>query len=161
MKTHQIRLLILLFLSLGLTEVLAQEAVITTGGDAGGSGGSASYTVGQIAYTTAAGTNGSANQGVQQPYEFFIVGFDENPGIYLELKVYPNPTLSKITLNVGKPDPEEFAYQLYDTKGKLLASYEIRQKLTEIPLDDYSPGTYLLQVCEGQSLLKTFKVIKH
>jgi hypothetical protein len=40
------------------------------GGEATGSGGSVSYSVGQVVYTTNTGINGSVAQGVQQPYEF-------------------------------------------------------------------------------------------
>ena len=161
MKTHPIKLLILLLFCFGLAEARAQEAVIATGGNAAGSGGSASHSVGQIVYTTATGTNGSANHGVQQPYEFFIVGLDENPGINLQLNVYPNPTPSQVTLNIGNLDPKEMIYRLYDSRGKLLISSSLREELTEIPTGSYSNGTYLLQVYNGKSLLRTFKIIKN
>ena len=45
--------------------VNAQTTIATTGGNAAGSGGSFSYTVGQISYSTVSGTNGSVAQGVQ------------------------------------------------------------------------------------------------
>ena len=58
----------------GLTSLQAQEAIPATGGEASGSGGSASYTVGQVVYTTNVGTNGnSVAEGVQQPYEISVV----------------------------------------------------------------------------------------
>jgi len=68
MKIKNLSLVILLFLE--LSKLQAQEATTTAGGEASGSGGYASYTVGQVVYTTKTGTNGnSVIEGVQQPYE--------------------------------------------------------------------------------------------
>jgi hypothetical protein len=49
-----------------------QNTISSAGGNAKGSGGSASFTVGQIFYTKLSGTNGSVVQGIQQPYEISI-----------------------------------------------------------------------------------------
>ena len=64
MSYNHIKLLAALFSSSFCAN--AQDAIPATGGDATGSGGSASYTVGQIGYTTNTGTNGSVAEGVQQ-----------------------------------------------------------------------------------------------
>jgi hypothetical protein len=161
MKTNQIKVLILIFLSLGLVPVRAQKAVMTAGGNATGSGGSASYSVGQVVYTTATGTTGTANQGVQQPYEFYTVGLDGNPGINLQLTVYPNPTPSEVTLNTGTLSFEEMTFRLYDARGQLLKSQKIHDVLTGIPMEDFPAGVYILKVLDGMSLLRTFKIIKN
>ena len=160
MKKNHLKLLILIFLCIGLTEVRAQKAVIATGGNATGSGGSASYSVGQIAYTTATGTNGSANQGVQQPYEFYIVGLNEHSEINLQLTVYPNPTPSQVTLNIGSLDPKGLIFQLYNAMGKLLKSQIIQSDLTVVPMENLPAATYVLKVLDGKSVLQTFKIIK-
>jgi hypothetical protein len=139
----------------------AQKDVMAAGGNATGSGGSASYSVGQVVYTTATGTNGSANQGVQQPYEIFVVGVDKNPGINLQVTVYPNPASVQVTLNIGSLDPENLVYLLYDLQGKKLESQNIRSELTVIPVANLLPGTYILKVLDSQSLLRTFKIIKN
>ena len=60
------------FLLLGLGGLHAQENTTAAGGEATGSGGTASYSVGQVVYTTVTGTNGSVAQGVQHPYEISI-----------------------------------------------------------------------------------------
>ena len=57
------------FLLLGLGGLQAQESPTATVGEATGTGGTASYSVGQVVYTTTTGTNGSVAQGVQQPFE--------------------------------------------------------------------------------------------
>ena len=68
----------------------AQEAVSSTGGDASGSGGTASYTIGQVVFSNISNGRGAITQGVQQPYELFVVqGIEEAKGIILECIVYP------------------------------------------------------------------------
>ena len=63
----------LLAFTFSLSVATAQEGINVTGANASGSGGSASYTVGQMVYQTNTGTNGSVAEGVQQPYEISIV----------------------------------------------------------------------------------------
>ena len=74
------------------TAVQAQTAISAAGGDATGTGGSVSYSVGQLTYITNTGTNGSVSEGVQQPYEILTIGMDEAKGISLAYSVHPNPT---------------------------------------------------------------------
>ncbi len=49
--------------------IQAQEAVLNTGGNATGSGGTVGYSVGLSAYTTPVGASGSVAQGVQEAYQ--------------------------------------------------------------------------------------------
>lgn len=157
-KLKQIVLLFLLFF--GLIEVRAQKAVVPVGGSTAGSGGSMSYTVGQVVYTTASGSNGSANQGVQQPYEIYIVGIGGNEEVNLQIVVYPNPATSKVSLNTGSLDPDNLTYLLYDSYGKLLKNQKIRDKLTEIPLEDLPAAVYILKVLNRDAEARVFKIIK-
>ncbi|WP_395065615.1 hypothetical protein [Flavobacterium sp.] len=55
----------LFFLCTG--SVFAQEGFVSAGGDAAGSNGSVSFSIGQIFYKNDVGTNGSFNEGIQQP----------------------------------------------------------------------------------------------
>ena len=79
-------LLIFFLISLCLS---SQEVITTTGREATGVGGTVSYSIGQVFFTTVTGTNGNIIQGVQQPYEIYIT---LDIGKNLELSVYPNPT---------------------------------------------------------------------
>ena len=84
MRHKKFTLSAVLLLGLGLTGLQAQTSVNATGGDASGSGGSVSYSVGQVVYTTNTGTSGSVAQGVQQPYEISVVtAIEEAKGINL------------------------------------------------------------------------------
>ena len=52
-----------------LSSLHAQEGFSTTGGQALGTAGSSSYTVGQTVYDTYTGSTGSVAQGIQQTYD--------------------------------------------------------------------------------------------
>jgi len=47
--------------------ILAQNAISTTGGNATGSGGTVSYTLGSVVYLTITGTAGTVMQGISNP----------------------------------------------------------------------------------------------
>ena len=72
MRHKRLQLIAVLLLVIGLTRLQAQETIPAIGGNASGSGGSVSYSVGQAVYTTNTGTNGSVPQGVQQPFEISV-----------------------------------------------------------------------------------------
>ena len=147
------------FLLLGLGGLHAQETVTTSGGDATGTGGTASYSVGQVIYTTATGTNGSIAQGVQQPYEIAVTTGVNKTTINLELSVYPNPTTDYLTLKVE--DNTELNYQIYDNHGKVIANKKVTATTSTINLESLPKATYFLNVVNNSQVLKTFKIIKN
>jgi Secretion system C-terminal sorting domain len=147
------------FLLLGLGGLHAQESPTATGGEVTGTGGTASYSVGQIVYTTNTGTNGSEAQGVQQPYEISTtVGINEIT-INLELSVYPNPTTNYLTLKVD--DNTNLSYQLYDLQGKIIEGKMLQSTSTNINLEAQPAATYFVKVIKNKQIVKTFKIIKN
>jgi hypothetical protein len=139
-----------------------QEAKLTTGGVASGSGGSASYSIGQVVYTTNQGATGSVAQGVQQPYEISVVtGIDEARGIIVMVSAYPNPASEYVKLKVENYTLEKLCFQLYDAKGNLLKTKKVESNETNIDLSKLSPSSYILKVNEGNKEIKTFKIIKN
>jgi len=162
MKKKQLKLSALLLLGLGLTGLQAQESINATGGNASGSVGSASYSVGQIVYTTNTGTNGSVAQGVQQPYEISVVtAIEEAKGINLSVTAYPNPTTDYLTLSISEFEISNLTYQLYDISGKLLQSEKITGNQTNIVMSNLVPANYFVKVIAGNQLIKEFKIIKN
>jgi len=158
MKQKKNNLAVLLLLGLGITTLQAQQSANASGGNATGSGGSASYSIGQVAYTY---NPGSSNQGVQQPYEFFTTGIDNNKDISLSITVFPNPAQSTVTLKVENQLSENLYYQLYDVKGQQLLNQKVSNVLTLIPMQTLAAGTYLLQVSESKKTVKTITIIKN
>jgi hypothetical protein len=144
-----------------LSTVSAQESVNATGGNASGSGGSMSYSVGQVAYQTHTGTSGSVSEGVQQPYEISVVtAIEEAKGINLLITAYPNPTTDYLQLKVESETLKDLSFQLYDMNGKLLQSEKITGNQTSIVMSNLVPTTYFVKVIQGNKEVKTFKIIK-
>lgn len=162
MRHKKLKLSAVLLLGLGLTGLQAQESVNATGGNASGGGGSVSYSVGQVVYTTNTGTNGSVAQGVQQPYEISVVtAIEEAKGINLLISAYPNPTTDYLTLEVKDFELTNLSFQLYDINGKLLQSEKITGNQTSIVMSNLVPATYFVKVIQGNKEVKTFKIIKN
>ncbi len=162
MRHKKLKLSAVLLLGLGLTGLQAQESINATGGNASGGGGSVSYSVGQVVYTTNTGTNGSVAQGVQQPYEISVVtGIEEAEGIYLSVTAYPNPTTDYLTLRIDEFEISNLSYQLYDMNGKLLQNEKIAGNQTSIVMSNLVPATYFVKVVQGNREIKTFKIIKN
>lgn len=150
-----------LFMLLSMEGLNAQVAVPATGGSASGSGGSSTYTIGQVVYITSSSTNASEAQGVQQPFEIskYVVGIDETE-IKLELVASPNPTDKIITLTIGNYNNEKLTVQLFDLEGKLIDGKKINLMSTIIEMEDLPASTYLLRVLDDNSVVKAFRIIK-
>jgi len=152
----------LFLLSFALTGIKAQQTTDAAGKVATGSGGTASYSIGQIVYTTNFGTNGSNAQGVQQPYEISVVnGIEQADNIQLQCSAFPNPTSDYLTLKTEGFKTDLLFYELYDINGKLLAKEKIKGNETIIMMNDYAAAIYFLKVSDTQEVVKTFKVIKN
>ena len=155
---------IVLFLSVcGVTALTAQvlhAGIAATGGNATGTGGSASYSVGQLVYTTASGTTGSAAQGVQQPYEINVVS--GIAGIYnIELfTAYPNPASTHLILKIENNELKNFSYRLFDLKGSMLRTESIKATETIINMASLKPAAYFLRVYVEKEEVTTFKIVK-
>lgn len=161
MLLHEMKRYLLLLATFGVSTVHAQEALPASGGNASGQGGSASFTIGQVTYATVGNEHGSIGQGVQFPYEIVITGGEDLNDIQLEMIVFPNPTISSINLKLENRDLKNISYQLTDFKGRLLNQANVKEEVTEIPMEEKSTGTYILIVSDKKKTLKTFKIIKN
>lgn len=161
MKHKKLTFSAVFVLVIGLAVLHAQEAIPVSGGNASGSGGSACYSVGQVVYTTNTGANGSAAQGVQQPYEISVVtGISDVRWISLACSVYPNPTTDYLTLKVDNYDGNELLFQLFDISGQLIVEKEMVSNPTSVTMNHLVPATYFLKVMASNKEVKTFKIIK-
>lgn len=162
MKHEKLKLCVLLLFGLGLTGLQAQNADLASGGNASGIGGSATYSVGQLATATIFGSGGSLAQGVQQPFEISIVdGIEDAGGICLMVSAYPNPTTSSLTLKVEHFSLTNLTYRLFDINGKLIQTQIIEGDESGIDMSHLVPAIYFLKVSEGKKEIKTFKIIKN
>jgi len=166
MKNTKMKLITMLLLSLGFIRLNAQEAIPATGGEASGSGGTVSYTVGQVACITNTTNNITITQGVQQPYVISVVeGIDKTNDIELIYSAYPNPVTDFLILKIEGDIQNQYIANLYDISGKLIENIKIEGNETTISMKNLIPSTYFLKVIQAKDVsspkeIKTFKIIK-
>ena len=152
---------LLLLCSFSVSWLQGQQGIFVTGGNPSGSGGSVTYTVGQVAWNTYSETSGSVAQGVQQPWEISIVtAIGNTEDISLEMNVYPNPASGSFKLFVGSPENKNLRFRLYDMSGLLLQDKKIDSEETEIFIRDLSSSLYFLKVFNNKQEVKVFKIVK-
>ena len=156
--THKKSIASVAFLLLGLGVLQAQESPIASGGEATGTGGTSSYSVGQVAYTTATGAGGNVVQGIQQPIEVSTILDISKTAIHLEMTAYPNPTVNQLNLEVE--EFENLNFQLLDTKGVFLKNGALTGSNTSIEVENLDQAVYFLHVMNTNGVIKTFKIVK-
>jgi hypothetical protein len=158
---HKKTVLSAAFLLLGLAGLHAQQATTASGGDATGTGGTASYSLGQVVYTSNTGSNGNIAQGVQQAYEIYNVGITETE-LNISLSIFPNPTAANLTLQISDYSNEKLSYQLYDMQGKLLNNGKILAQQTKIEMTSLPTAAYYVNVVNQENQkVQSFKIIKN
>ena len=163
MRYPRLKLAAVFLLCLGLTEVQAQATIPAAGGNASGSVGRVSYTLGQMVYTAHTGATGSVAQGVQQSYEISVETGLEYTKINLVVSAYPNPTTDYLILTVKDFELSTLplSFSLYDINGKLLQTEKIEGSETRIVMSGLVSNIYLVKVVQGNKEAKTFKIIKN
>lgn len=149
------------FLSIAGMTLNAQQSTNATGCDLSGSGGSVSYSVGQIDYINASGGGNIITQGVQQPYEIFLISeITETNGIQLNCSAYPNPTTDLLKLNIENYDLSSLSFQIFDLNGKLLTEGKITSAESSISMKDFKQAAYFLKIIDSNNVIKSFKINK-
>jgi hypothetical protein len=139
----------------------AQSNTVSSGGNTSNASGSVSYSIGQIDYTSQAGTSGDINQGVQQPYEIFAINNVGELDPEISLMVGPNPTMDKLILTCGQSKNTELFYSMFDNNGKEIIGTSKLLDAAEIDLTTYPVGMYQLVVRNNEMSIQSFKIIKH
>ena len=140
--------------------IISQEIISSTNGESSGSGGSSSYTIGQVFFNTIESDNGSLVQGVQQPFEFQTLSTPALLTVQLTAVTYPNPTTDFVLLKILDTALENLQYTLFDLNGKTIVSKKINSFSTKITMKNFAIGMYLLKLTKNNQPLKTFKIIK-
>jgi hypothetical protein len=139
----------------------AQDALVASGSNASGSGGSANYSVGQTVQNTNTGTGGSVIQGIQFYFAsstLTVVDVDTNLNIF----TYPNPTSSTLNLKIQGNQNSKLSYKLFNLLGALITKGNITNNTAKINIAHLDMATYLLQVSNSSNNnIKTFKIIKN
>lgn len=159
MRKHYRKSLLTFIFVFYLTSILAQQSTVSSGNSISNNNGSVSYSLGQVAFITNAGSNGSTSQGVQQPFEFFVLTFSDKI-IDNNIRVYPNPVNDMLTIQYLNYTNDKIDFQILDVYGKLIRYENIINSETQIDLSILVSGIYFVQVTNGFKEFNIFKIIK-
>ena len=153
-------LLLILFLVGGFScSLFAQNTSLTTGGNIESTGGSVSYSIGQIFYTSQETTDYLAVQGVQQPVEISVITSAQSLTNPLELSVFPNPIFERVVIK-NDDRRDNLVAHLFDSNGKCLSSQALTADQTYLELHDLSPSIYFIRITQQGTFVQSFKLIK-
>jgi hypothetical protein len=83
-----------------------------------------------------------------------------NEPTYDGVEVFPNPTEQSITITLEKVVKGNTNLELIDIQGRAMLQREITEEKTNVNLQNFPSGTYLLRVLQGEKVLVR-KVVKH
>ena len=148
---------IVVFISFGFSS-FGQNALSAAGGYLKTTGGSTSFTVGQVAYVLKKGTGSYLNEGVQQVYTKKTTPIEEL--VYLkEVQLYPNPTQETMTLILSSKEDIQVRYTIMDYLGKEIKNGNILSEKSEISLRDLPSGNYFISL-KSKKEIRIFKMVK-
>ena len=148
---------IVVFISFGFSS-FGQNALSAAGGHFKSSGGSTSFTVGQVAYVLKKGTGSYLNEGVQQVYTKKTTPIEEL--VYLkEVQLYPNPTQETFNLIISTKENVQVRYIIMDYLGKEIRNGNILSEKSEISLRDLPSGNYFISL-KSKKENRIFKIVK-
>ncbi|MFN5091134.1 MAG: T9SS type A sorting domain-containing protein [Bacteroidota bacterium] len=150
-------ILSVLLMSCGFSS-FGQNALSSTGGHIKSTGGSTSFTVGQVAYVLKKGNGSYLNEGVQQVYTKKTTPIEEL--VYLkEVQLYPNPTQETMTLILSSKVDVQVRYTIMDYLGKEIRNGNILSEKSEISLRDLPSGNYFISL-KSKKENRIFKIVK-
>ena len=155
---QKIFIIILLFIVANSAQ--AQESVNSIGGVDRGNGGTVSFSVGQMVYTTDSKEAGSVVQGIQRPYRITTTDIKKLDNT-ISFKAYPNPSSEDLFLEMNEFRNEKLNYQLYDMQGKLLMTNPIEIPKTQINMRGLAVGAYVIHIYNTNNQpIQSIQIIK-
>jgi hypothetical protein len=153
--------LVLLFISF-CSLSYAQQGPVAAGTSTAGAGGSISYSIGQIDYIAPTGSGGNSNEGLQQPYELFVVSTSlKEKDNLISVNVFPNPVSNSVSIDYKNSNFQGHSYRLTDVNGKIISENKIIETQSKIDVAELNSGVYFILISDSFSPIKTYKLIKH
>lgn len=141
----------------------AQQGIVSSGGDHFSQNGSVAYSVGQVMFEPINGETGNIYPGMQQPFQFGIVGISQIHAGYL-YNIYPNPANQFLRLQLStdenKINDQDLIARVYDVKGNLLISQKLVNPINTILISDLTEGLYFVQIVKTNTILQSISFSK-
>ena len=138
----------------------AQEGTTSSGGEAGGAGGTVSYSLGQVVYVSHGGSGGRVDPGVEHGYEILATSVDEPGSIPLKMTAYPNPAGDYLVLETENGTESGMRYQVSDLLGHIMAAAELNDPRVVLDSESWETGTYILNVTKAGKTIRSFTILK-
>lgn len=151
------KLILLLGVVFTCVEIHAQDAITVSGGNATGSGGSLSYSIGQVAYTNHTSSSYNLEKGVQRAYEIEVLSEENHDEDFL-IRAFPNPTTDILQIDL----PLRISFKelrLFSSDGRLVIQSNILTQNPRLALGHLPVGVYLLHVLPFEGAPSTFKIV--
>jgi hypothetical protein len=75
------------------------------------------------------------------------------------IRLFPNPVRDLLTLEIQTPE-QGMNYRLFDLNGRLLKTRRVNSAETQIQMDNFREGTYVLSVDVNGRPIQSFKIVK-
>ena len=165
MNTVLRTIVLICFTAFSGTGLFAQERTVAAGGEATGSGGSVSYSIGLIDYIHYGNSADTITEGIQQAFEIFRLGCrpslgSNEKGINIKTQTFPNPASDFIVLSVDGPIVQNMKYTLTDAGGRIILSKNISTTETMIPMTSLPNATYFITTFIDNENVSSFKIVK-
>ncbi len=162
MKTTK-TLLVSLFLFLGTSAVFGQSLtpwlISTAGSHDDSSGGTLSWSVGELAITTLEGDEHMITQGFHQGSLDIETTYKMADTDY-ELHTYPNPARDYVTIEVNHDSYEHLHFTLLDIHGSKLKGDHLKGYTTRLSVQSLNSGIYFLNIADQNTIIQTFRITK-
>ncbi|MFW5819931.1 MAG: T9SS type A sorting domain-containing protein [Bacteroidota bacterium] len=162
MKVKSLDFFTTILLLFGISGLNAQTSLPASGGNISGSGGSLSYTLGQVEYVSFSDASGnSIEHGIQQAYELFIVSANENDlKIGAEIRAYPNPANDYLIIQLQDNIKQDYSLAIYNINGELRKIIKLEENETKITMEEFVPSVYFIKIFRKNKIVKSLKIIK-
>ncbi len=137
-----------------------QSGTVTAGGNAAGSGGTISYSIGQTDYSSSSSAEGTVSQGLQQPYEISEVTSANQPSLDISVSLHPNPVKDYLYLIIPDKHWQYLEITLFDIIGRPILHEKLAGQTTILDMNEFIPGAYFLIIENEKKQIKSFKIIK-
>jgi hypothetical protein len=154
----QTRTMFSLALALLPVSLVAQHDVVAAGGNGSSSGGSISYSIGQIAYTNESNAAGSIHMGVQQTYTVTPI-FVEEALSQIEFSLYPNPTRDHVIISMPLMRMG-VVVSVFDMEGNLVVETPVQSTQTLLLAQEWPAAHYIIRICDDAVNCSEYKLIK-
>ena len=138
--------------------LVAQQDVVAAGGNGSSSGGSISYSIGQVVYTNESNAVGSINHGVQQPYSITPIHVEEALK-EMEVSLYPNPTRDHVLISL--PELRRgLTISVFDMQGALIEEKPMQSQQTLLFVQEWPAAQYIIRICDQSQNCSEYKLVK-